>query len=175
MDKSTRLIRASNFNFLSICMWKLLFSQGGTWAFVVIIYLYYKRPRKPQRGPCNVRGHTDTMLPQGTQEAEGCSQDRWTLAHPLLHMKEPGKTPPRSHGALCKLGALGLYVGYDFKAQQVKPPHWTAPQHCTDGRTDRHTEMPLALQICGAASGLPGRQMPLQDELADKPQLKAAA
>lgn len=75
MDKTAGLVRASNFNFLSICMWKLLFSQGGTWAFVMIIYLYCNRPRKPQRGPCNVRGHRATALPQHTQEVDRGSQD----------------------------------------------------------------------------------------------------
>lgn len=63
-----------------------------------------------------------------------CSQDGLTL---------PGQMDTRPHLSLlcshrdcCEPGALGLYKAYLCKAQQVKPLHCTAPQHCTDGQTD---------------------------------------
>lgn len=55
----------------------------------MIIYLYCNRPRKPQRGPCDVRGHRATALPQDTLEGDRGSQDglvlpgKMDVCHPL--------------------------------------------------------------------------------------------
>lgn len=111
VDKSVGLVRAANFNFLSICMWKRLFSQGGTRAFVMIIYLYYTRPRKPPQGLCNMRGRTEEV--DGTQEAEGHPWGRLTLTHPL-----PSHTGTRGVPPCCKTRA---------PAHQVTPRWWCSP------------------------------------------------
>lgn len=126
MDKSAGLVRASNFNFLSICMWKLLFSQGGTWAFVMIIYLYCNRPGKPQRGPCNVRGHRATALPQDTREVDRGSQDGFM---------PPGKMDICSHTGSMKRHQASPCHAHDCKANRLNP-HGRAPQHCMDGQMD---------------------------------------
>lgn len=179
MDKSAGLVRAANFNFLSICMWKLLFSQGGTWAFVMIIYLYYNRPRKPQRGLCNVRGHTDTTLPRGTREAKGRAQDGLTLPAqmdtrlPIASMWRIQTNPHRAHMELAaNQGLQGFYMVHDGKLWQLKPP--IAQLHST-AWMDRwtHGDAPHLAEPQGSAQG--ARQMPLQNQLSDEPQLKAAA
>lgn len=136
MDKSAGLVRAANFNFLSICMRKLLFSQGGTWAFVMIIYLYCNRPRKPQRGPCNVRGHRATALTQDTREVDRGSQDglmlpgKMDVCPPTGSMRRHQASPCHAH-----MGSGALQVSW-LQSQQVKSLHCRAPQHCIDGQMD---------------------------------------
>lgn len=152
MDKSAGLVRASNFNFLSICMWKLLFSQGGTWAFVRIIYLYCNRPRKPQREPCNVRGHRATALPQDTGEVVRGSQDglmpqeRWMFAHTLAPWEGTRQVP----AMLTQV--LGLSKSGDCKANRLNP-HGRA--HST-AWTDRHTGIPTMCRPTGQPPGRAG-------------------
>lgn len=124
-------------------MWKLLFSQGGTWAFVMIIYLYYNRPRKPQRGPCNVRGHTDATLPQGTWEAEGRSQDGLTLPRqmdarpPTASMWRSQASPPCAHTELAASQEIGGFM-WLVTTKPHRLNHLIAQPH-SDTWVDRRT------------------------------------
>lgn len=97
------------------------------------------------------------------------SQDRRTDARPPT-TSTPGKSPPCSHGACCKPGAAGALRG----SQLQSLTGYTSPT-ALHGWTDGHAEMPLAWQIRRAAPGVPGRQVPSQDQLTNEPQLKAAA
>lgn len=127
----------------------------------MIIYLYYNRPRKPQRGPCNVRGHTDATLPRGTREAEGRSQDGLTLpgrtdAHPPAASTQRSQASP--HRARTELAASQGLRGFTSlvtaKPDRLNHP---LPQPHNNARMDRWTPKRCP-SPCRSAGQPPGCQ-----------------
>lgn len=132
----------------------------------MIIYLYCNRPRKPQRGPCNVRGHRATALPQHTQEVDRGSQDGLMI---------PGKMdvcPPTD--SMRRHQAKSLPCSHSFWSFTILMTGLNPPLHSPSalhGQTDRHTEILLMCRPSGQPPGCQAGQVPLQDQVLKKSSL----
>jgi len=123
----------------------------------MIIYLYCNRPREPQRGPCNVRGHTDASLPQGTREAEG-PLPGWTDAprtdgHSPTHRLHARQSPHRGHTELAASQGLWgftwlMVAKRDGLNHPIAQPHSAARM---DRRT--HRDAPPLADLQGSPRG----------------------